>query len=121
MLVGAVANFTALVARARQAFAEREELVIICAGRERQFAIEDAYTAGRLVKAVKRGRRGVELNDGATAALAVVRSFDSWSDAFADAAAARQLVDAQLGHDVQFLFARHVFLRLQRNHSNIRR
>lgn len=102
VLVGAVVNFSALVARAREALSARGELVIICAGRERQFALEDVYTAGRLVKTVKRGLRGVELNDGATAALAIVRDFDTWSDAFADTSAARQLVDAQLGEDVEF-------------------
>jgi len=102
VLVGAVANFGALVDRAGQALTERGELVIICAGRERQFALEDAYTAGRLVKAVKRGRRGVELNDAATASLALVRAFENWTDALADTAAARQLVDAEMGEDVEF-------------------
>jgi 2-phosphosulfolactate phosphatase len=102
VLVGAVANITALVERARQALTERGELVIICAGRERQFALEDAYTAGRLVRAVKRGRRGVEVNDAAVAALALVRTFDGWTDAFVDTAAARQLGDARLEEDVAF-------------------
>ena len=54
MLVGAPANFGALTIRAREAIVARGELVIVCSGREKQFALEDAYTAGRIVKAVKR-------------------------------------------------------------------
>src|SRR5213592_3037750 len=37
----------ALGEQARQLLAARGDLVVICAGREKQFAIEDAYTAGR--------------------------------------------------------------------------
>src|SRR5256714_9743878 len=69
VLVGAPANFRALGEHARRLLATRGDLVIICAGREKQFAIEDAYTAGRLVKAAKKGIRQVALNDAARAAL----------------------------------------------------
>src|SRR2546423_11939324 len=57
VLVGAPANFRALGEHARRLLAARGDLVVICAGREKQFAIEDAYTAGRLVKAAKKGIR----------------------------------------------------------------
>src|SRR5438046_8819798 len=55
VLVAAALNFSAVAERARHLFTERGELVIICAGREKQFALEDAYTAGRLIKAAKKG------------------------------------------------------------------
>jgi 2-phosphosulfolactate phosphatase len=102
VLVGAPANFTALTKRAREALADRRELVIVCAGRERQFALEDAYTAGRLIKAVKRGLGKLELNDAANAAIALTGSYDGWADAFTGTAAARQLTEANLGADVDF-------------------
>jgi 2-phosphosulfolactate phosphatase len=102
VLVGAPANFAALAARAREALAERGELVIVCAGRERQFALEDAYTAGRLVKVVKKGLGKLELNDAAHAALALTGAYDDWDDALRGAAAARQLVEANLAGDVEF-------------------
>ena len=102
VLVGAPANFKALAARARAVLDERGDLVIVCSGRERHFALEDAYTAGRLVKAVKRGLRKLELNDAATAALALAAAYRSWAEAFAGTAAARQLVEANLGDDVTF-------------------
>jgi 2-phosphosulfolactate phosphatase len=102
VLVGAPVNFTALAARAREALVERGELVIVCAGRERQFAFEDAYTAGRLVKAVKKGLGKMELNDAAAAALALTDAHENWAKAFAKTAAARQLAEAKLGDDVAF-------------------
>jgi len=74
VLVGAAVNFKAVVERARQVFLERQELAIICAGRERQFSLEDAYTAGRIVKALKRGTKGLVLNDAGQVALALERA-----------------------------------------------
>ena len=101
VLVGAAVNFSALAERARALLEERGELVIVCSGRERQFALEDAYTAGRLVKSLK-GRKKIELNDGGLAALALVGVYADWEAAFAAAAAARQLVEANLEDDVTY-------------------
>jgi 2-phosphosulfolactate phosphatase len=102
VLVGAPANFAALTIRAREALVDRGELVIVCAGRERQFALEDAYTAGRVIKAVKKGLGKLELNDAANAALALGGAYDDWADAFTGTVAARQLVEANLSADVAF-------------------
>ena len=102
VLVGAPANFSALATRARECLVEKGELVIVCAGRERQFALEDAYTAGRLVKAVKKGLGKLELNDAARAAQYLTGAYDDWADAFAGTAAARQLEEANLSADVEF-------------------
>ena len=102
VLVGAPVNFKALADRARAVLVERGELVIICAGRERQFAIEDGYTAGRLIKAVKRGVRKLVLNDAARAAVACTGEFAGWSEALAASEAARQLGEVDLAADVEF-------------------
>ena len=102
VLVGAPANFSALTTRARECLVEKGELVIICAGRERQFALEDAYTAGRLVKAVKKGLGKLELNDAARAAQYLTGAYHDWADAFAGTSAARQLEEANLSADVEF-------------------
>jgi 2-phosphosulfolactate phosphatase len=102
VLVGAPANFAALTIRARETLVDRGELVIVCAGRERQFALEDAYTAGRLIKAVKKGLGKLELNDAANAALVLGDAYDDWADAFTGTVAARQLVEANLSADVAF-------------------
>jgi 2-phosphosulfolactate phosphatase len=102
VLVAAALNFTAVSERARAAFADRGELVILCAGREKQFALEDAYTAGRLIKAAKRGIRKLALNDAAQVSLDLAGQQGGWHDAFAASAAARQLVEAGLAEDVTF-------------------
>jgi 2-phosphosulfolactate phosphatase len=102
VLVGAPVNFKALAARARAVLVERGDLVIVCAGREKQFAIEDGYTAGRLIKAVKRGLRQVAFNDSARAAVALTDEFAGWSEALEGSEAARQLAEADLGEDVGF-------------------
>jgi 2-phosphosulfolactate phosphatase len=102
ILVGAAVNFSALVERARAVFLERGDLVIICAGREKQFALEDAYVAGRLVKAVKSRLRKLELNDSATVALALTQRYRRWFDAFSACEAGRHLTELHLAADVTF-------------------
>ena len=102
VLVAAALNFSAVAERARAVFADRGNLVIICAGREKQFALEDAYTAGRLVKAVKKGARKVALNDAAQVSLDLAGQQGGWQDAFDSSDAARQLVETGLGDDVAY-------------------
>jgi 2-phosphosulfolactate phosphatase len=102
VLVAAALNFTAAAERARAVFAERGDLVIMCAGREKQFALEDAYTAGRLVKAVKKGARKVTLNDAAQVSLDLAGQQGGWEDAFDASDAARQLIEVGLGDDVAY-------------------
>jgi 2-phosphosulfolactate phosphatase len=102
VLVGAAVNFTALAERAGAVLRERGALTIICAGREKQFALEDTYAAGRLVKAVKKGVRKLVLNDGAEVALALTLRYKNWLDAFTASEAGRALQALDLGDDVSF-------------------
>jgi len=97
VLVAAALNFSAVAERARVLWAEREDLVIICAGREKQFALEDAYTAGRLIQKVKKGARKVRLNDAAQVSLDLAAQQGGWEDAFDASDAAHQLVETGLG------------------------
>lgn len=102
ILVASVANFSVAVKRARAVFQERGDLVIVCAGREKQFALEDAYTAGRIAKAVKRGTRGVTFNDGGRVAVDLAAKYRSWTDALQASEAAALLREADLAEDVIF-------------------
>jgi 2-phosphosulfolactate phosphatase len=104
VLVGAAVNFSALAERARAVFTERGDLAIVCAGREKQFALEDAYTAGRLIKAVKKGvpPKKLALNDAATVALDLTARYKNWRDALQLCDAARQLAEVDLAADVAF-------------------
>jgi len=102
VLVAAAVNFSAVAERARGLFEERGDLVIVCAGREKQFALEDGYVAGRLVKAVRKGRRKIALNDAATVVLDLPSRFPNWAAALGASEAARELRAADLGEDVEF-------------------
>ena len=98
VLVGAVTNFSAVVARARELCETNGELHILCAGRKRMFALEDAYVAGRYAAALvpSRERRHARLNDAAIAALELVRRYgEHWRRAVGASAAAQDL--RQLG------------------------
>jgi len=101
-VLAAAVNFSAVAERARGLFEERGDLVIVCAGREKQFALEDGYVAGRLVKAVRKGRRKIALNDAATVVLDLPSRFPNWAAALGASEAARELRAADLGEDVTF-------------------
>ncbi len=104
VLVGAAVNFSALAERARAVFTARGDLAIVCAGREKQFALEDAYTAGRLIKAVKKGvpPKQLSLNDAANVALELTARYKNWLEALQLCDAARQLAEVDLAADVAF-------------------
>lgn len=104
VLVGAITNFSALVARVREELDTSGAVTILCAGRERMFSLEDAYAAGRVVQALLPGgkRVGAELNDASIAALALVRSYgDKWKRAVVASAAARNLKEIGYRADVE--------------------
>ena len=103
VIIGAVTNFTAAVEQARAAFLEHGQISILCSGRERMFAMEDAYTAGRYAQAMipKGERRAMELNDAAVGALEFVRRYgDKWKRAISASAAARALKAAGFRRDL---------------------
>ena len=94
VLIAAVTNFTAAVARAKQAFEKSQDIVILCSGRQKMFALEDAYLAGRFARALVPGnmRRGANFNDAAIAALELVRRYgEKWKRAITASAAAKEL------------------------------
>ena len=103
VLIGAVTNFSSAVEAARRQFEAASEISILCAGRERQFALEDAYLAGRFAQALLPGqqRRAAQLNDGAIAALELVRRYgDKWKRAISASTAAHDLKAAGFRADI---------------------
>src|ERR1051325_4885844 len=102
VLVGAAVNFAAVGERAAALLRDRGDLVIICAGREKQIALEDAYTAGRVVQVARKGQRKVVLNDSADIALGLVPRYRNWLDALTSSQAGRALQALGMEQDVQF-------------------
>jgi len=101
--IAAAANLTAAGERAREALAQRRDVVILCAGRETAFGLDDAYCAGRLAAAALGGakpRKG--LNDAALASLDLVRRYrDNWERPLSYSRAGRELTRLGFGGDVR--------------------
>ena len=99
----AAVNLTVAGARAREAIEEEDGVLIVCAGRDGAFSLDDAYCAGRLVLAALGGRSTRKgLNDAALASLDLVRRYgSSWMRPFGHSAAGRELRRLGLGADVE--------------------
>jgi 2-phosphosulfolactate phosphatase len=104
VIVGAAVNFGEVAARCRAALADHGELVLLCAGNERQFALEDTFAAGRLAKVLlpEGGLRRVEVNDGALAALELARHYgERWLRALRASTHGRELAALGFSEDLR--------------------
>ena len=95
--VAAASNLTLAGERAREALEQNRDVLILCAGRETAFGLDDAYCAGRLAVAALGGRKPRKgLNDAALASLDLVRRYgDDWARPLSYSRAGREL--ARLG------------------------
>ena len=92
VLAGSLLNLGAVVGAAREAGGD---VAIICAGVQGEFAMDDAYCAGRLAEAL-----GGEATDAAEAAMRISRSFASAEEGLAASQSARNLVEGGLADDI---------------------
>lgn len=100
--VAAAANLDLAGNRARHLLETGKDLVIVCAGKDGQFGLDDAYAAGRLVlEAIEGRRRRKGLNDAALVAVDLARRFGkAWERPLTLSAAGRQLAKLGMGADV---------------------
>ncbi|MGH7508267.1 MAG: 2-phosphosulfolactate phosphatase [Gemmatimonadales bacterium] len=98
----AAANLSLAAERAREAVDSGSRVLIVCAGRGGEFAIEDAYCAGRLVAATLSDRRPRPgLGDAAIASLDLVKRYgDGWQRPLARSRAGRELIRLGFRSDV---------------------
>jgi len=96
------ANLTLAAERAREALEQQRDILILCAGREGAFGLDDAYCAGRLALAALGGRkRRRGLNDAAVASLDLVRRYgERWERPLAYSRAGRELIRLGFESDV---------------------
>lgn len=100
VLIGSMLNIGAIVAEIVRTEADP---VFLCAGRERNFAIEDAACAGEFARRVMEAWPGDwVLNDGAHAAMTLAREFGTGQKLFELAAGGRSIVEAGLPEDLAF-------------------
>ena len=90
----AAVNLTAAADKARETLETDRHILVVCAGRDVAFSLDDAYCAGRLISAVfgsRKPRRG--LNDAGLACLDLVRRYgDQWQRPLAYSQAGRELI-----------------------------
>ena len=99
--VASYVNFSAVLAMLRAAARGGSDLSIICAGRERQFSLEDAACAGRYVRHISKSLPTTELNDAARACVMIDRRYgDSLSRLFDEASHGRALTEAGFAEDL---------------------
>lgn len=96
------ANLGVAAERAHEALERDGRLLIVCAGRDGAFSLDDAYCAGRLAATALGShtpRRG--LNDAAIASLALVRRYgDNWERPLRTSRAGRELIKLGFRDDV---------------------
>jgi 2-phosphosulfolactate phosphatase len=96
------ANLSTAAEKGREALEKDGDLLIVCAGRDGAFSLEDAYCAGRLAAAVlesRKPRRG--MNDAAIASLDLVRRYgERWERPLSYSRAGRELIRLGFRDDV---------------------
>jgi 2-phosphosulfolactate phosphatase len=102
VVVGAFVNHSAVLAMLRAAARGATDIAIVCAGSERQFALEDAACAGRFVRGIARKGIQAKLNDAALAATLVEkRHGDDLLALLNESSHGRALVEAGFAEDLE--------------------
>ncbi|MCU0618957.1 MAG: 2-phosphosulfolactate phosphatase [Gemmatimonadaceae bacterium] len=100
--VAGFVNVAATLGPLLDAIDRGQSVAVLCAGRDGQFALEDATLAGRLLDAIATACPGLPMNDAAaTARLLHERYGDDTARLFADAEHGRALADAGFGDDLR--------------------
>ena len=101
VVVASYVNLSAVTTMLRTALRGGADLTLVCAGQDRQFALEDAACAGRFVHDVSRRVTGLDMNDAAFAASLIDKKFgDNLIRLFGTAAHGRALSAAGFGDDL---------------------
>lgn len=100
VFIGALINLGAVI---EQLVEIETDPIILCAGRERHFALEDAACAGAFATRLMETRSGEwELNDGARAAIALSEEFGTGLPMFEMSAGGQGILEAGLAEDLPF-------------------
>jgi 2-phosphosulfolactate phosphatase len=101
VIVGSFLNFSAVIETVVQ---DGADCTILCAGRERRFAMEDAVCAGMLARRLRERVAGTtRRNDGAVAAMALARRYGgSIVRMFRATSAGRHIIEAGLADDLVY-------------------
>jgi 2-phosphosulfolactate phosphatase len=102
VLIGSLSNLTACAAAAARLARDGErDILVQCAGVEGDFALDDAYTAGRFVSELRVWLAEWGMSDGAVAAEVLAGGFPSSVEALAASTSAAKLRQAGLAEDLR--------------------
>jgi 2-phosphosulfolactate phosphatase len=101
VVIASYVNLEAISALLRTAARGGTDITIICAGRERQFSLEDAACAGRYARDIAERVPGAELGDGAFACMLIDEKYgDRLDQLFADSEHGQALQAAGFAEDL---------------------
>lgn len=102
VVVAAYVNFSAVSALLRTALRGATDVTIVCAGRERQFSLEDAACAGRYASDLAEHVPGTQLSDAAFVCSLLNEKYgDRLAELFADSEHGRALAGAGFHQDLK--------------------
>jgi 2-phosphosulfolactate phosphatase len=101
VVVASYVNFSAVLSMLRAALRGGSDVAILCAGRDRQFSLEDSACAGRYARHMAKRLANVETNDAARASMLLdARYRDNLSQLVADSSHGKALVEAGYADDL---------------------
>ncbi len=101
VIVSSYVNFSASMSMLRAALRTGTDVVLLCAGQDRRFALEDAACAGRFAHHISKRLTSVALNDGAQACILIDKKYgDNLMKLFDASAHGRSLREAGFGEDL---------------------
>ncbi|HUQ81791.1 MAG TPA: 2-phosphosulfolactate phosphatase [Gemmatimonadaceae bacterium] len=101
VVVACYVNYSAVSAMIRAAARGASDVAIVCAGRDRHFALEDAACAGRFTRSVTKRLANVRLNDAAQACCLIDKRYgDRLDRLFEDSEHGRALAEAGYAEDL---------------------
>jgi 2-phosphosulfolactate phosphatase len=101
VVVASYVNLTGVGTMLRAALRGGADITLVCAGQDRQFALEDAACAGRYVSNISKRLADIDVNDAALAASLIDRKYgDNLMRLFNTAAHGRALAAAGFGEDL---------------------
>ncbi|HEY9228742.1 MAG TPA: 2-phosphosulfolactate phosphatase [Gemmatimonadaceae bacterium] len=102
VVVASYVNYTAVLTMLRTALRGGTDITLVCAGRDRQFSLEDAGCAGRFAANVSKRLTGVTMNDAAQACTLIDKKYgDQILKLFEASEHGRALQDAGFGLDLE--------------------
>lgn len=101
VVVASYVNFSVMLAMFRAALRGGTEVSIVCAGRDRQFSLEDAACAGRFARQITRRLANIQVNDAARAAMYLDGRYrDDLRRLLEDSSHGAALIEAGYGEDI---------------------